>query len=258
LKNESGLEVSTIGLLTGTYFPVQNPKPLHVQGGGKLRSKLSKLREMETDHEQYSLSERETNRRTANGKRLDKGTTCSRAECARRSIYSAEKGNSISVTTLGLIANALKVSPKELLLNESPQPSPNLFRLQLVIEADLDKLNQSHALESFVSLLRNLIPASGDIVLKDIRQGSIILTLELEEEDALELVAIMPNFADFARDALRESIEQHIRRTPDFLEQLSRAISRRPNGRYIAERKSRRNLRSDTLSGTPNRPIAIN
>jgi len=169
---------------------------------------------------------------------MEKGWTkeqlASKADCARRSIYSAEKGNSISVTTLGLIANALKVSPKELLLSESPQPSPNLFRLQLVIEADMDKLNQSHAIESFVSLLRNLIPAQDDIVLKDIRQGSIILTLELEEEDARELVTIMPTFAEIARDSIRERIEQHVRRTPDFLELLNQAISRRPDGSYFA------------------------
>jgi transcriptional regulator with XRE-family HTH domain len=164
---------------------------------------------------------------------LTKEEFAEKAECSRRSIYNAESGLNIELTTLKCIADAFKVSAGELILGVTPQPSPNLIRLQLVIEADMDKLNQSHALESLVSLLRSLIPASGEIVLKDVRRGSVVLSLEMEEQDALGLVAIMPSFSVFARDVIRENIEQQIRRAPNFPEQLNQAISRRPDGSYF-------------------------
>lgn len=171
-------------------------------------------------------------RRLRQGLGLTREEFAEKAECSTRSMSNAESGRNVEVATLKCIADAFQVPPSELILGGSTPPSPNLFRLQLVIEADMDKLNQSHALESFTSLLRELISAQGEVAIRDIRQGSVIVTLEMQEQDALELVAIMPNFLDFARDTIRERIESHIRRTPDFQRQLIQSVARKPDGRY--------------------------
>jgi transcriptional regulator with XRE-family HTH domain len=150
--------------------------------------------------------------------------------CVYKSIENAEKGRNILVPTLAVIAEALKVEPGELILGEQPQPT-GTFRFQLLIETDIEKLNNSPQLHSLIELLTKILSATGEITITDVKAGSMIVTLAMNEADALRLVALFPDFHEHAREVIREKVE-HSKKTPDYQERLREAIYRKPDGRY--------------------------
>jgi transcriptional regulator with XRE-family HTH domain len=154
-----------------------------------------------------------------------------KAGCHVKSIQNAENGKNVVVATLAVIAGALKVEPKDLILQDQAQP-PTGFRLQLVFEADLEKLNHSPQLHTLVELLTKMVSATGEITIKDVKTGSMIVTLAMNEEDALRLVSLFPDFHEHAREVIRAKVEGSKNQAPDYLERLRDAIYRKPDGRY--------------------------
>jgi transcriptional regulator with XRE-family HTH domain len=130
-----------------------------------------------------------------------------KAGCVPKSIYNAEQGKNIRRPTLAEIAAALKVEPKDLIQAEQPEPRGNLIRLQLMIEADMDKLNQSAFVQNLVELLTKVLSPTGEIAITDVKAGSVVVSLQMNEEDALRLVALFPDFKEHAREAIRATPE---------------------------------------------------
>jgi transcriptional regulator with XRE-family HTH domain len=129
-----------------------------------------------------------------------------KAGCVPKSIYNAEQGKNIRRTTLAEIAAALKVEPSDLLAER--QPLANRIRIQVVIEGDLEQMRQSGCLDGLVGLLHTVLKPTGEVIqLGDFKAGSVILTLEFEEEDALRLVALFLDFKELAREAIRATPE---------------------------------------------------
>jgi transcriptional regulator with XRE-family HTH domain len=154
-----------------------------------------------------------------------------KAGCVERSIQNAENGRPIQVGTLAVIAGALKVEPRELILDQQVQPT-STFRLQLLIETDIEKLNNSPQLHSLIELLTKMLSAMGEITIKELKAGSIIVTLAMTEVDALRLIALFPDFHEHAREVIREKVEYSKSQTPDYQERLREAIYRKPDGKY--------------------------
>jgi len=154
-----------------------------------------------------------------------------KAGCVERSITNAEKGRNIQVGTLAVIAGALKVEPRELILDEQVQPT-STFRLQLLIETDIEKLNNSPQLHSLIELLTKMLSATGEITITEVKAGSMNVTLAMNEQDALRLVALFPDFHEHAREVIRAKVEYSKSQTPDYQERLREAIYRKPDGRY--------------------------
>jgi transcriptional regulator with XRE-family HTH domain len=154
-----------------------------------------------------------------------------KAGCVCKSIQNAEKGKDIRLTTLTVIAGAFKVEPRELILGEQVQPT-STFRLQLLIETDIEKLNNSPQLHSLIELLTKMLSATGEITITEVKAGSMIVTLAMKEEDALRLVALFPDFPEHAREVIRAKVEYSKSQTPDYQERLREAIYRKPDGKY--------------------------
>jgi transcriptional regulator with XRE-family HTH domain len=157
-----------------------------------------------------------------------------KAGCHLKSVRNAENGEPVVVPTLAAIAGALKVEPKDLLLADQDQAQPTAtFRLQLVIETDIEKLNHSPRLHSLIELLTKMLQAAdGEITITDMKAGSIIVTLAMNEVHALQLAALFPDFQEHAREVIRAKIAGNKNQVPDFDEQLREGLYRKPDGKY--------------------------
>ena len=154
------------------------------------------------------------------------------ALCSVRSVQNAESGKNIHVTTLGLLAKALGVGPNELILGlKPPEPSSGKIRVEITIDADIDKLNNSPHIYSLIELLTKMIPGSNEITVTGVRDGSMIVTLEMNAADAEILAALFPGFHEKAREVIRDKAI-YASKSADYMERLREAIYRKPDEKY--------------------------
>ncbi len=118
-----------------------------------------------------------------------------------RSIQNAEAGKRIDLTTLTVIAEALGVQPKELLKTEVREEKRDMV---VVLSGD-DKDKAA----TLAELLRLMLQAKGEITVKLVMEGSVIVTLEMNEADLLQMIELIPAFKEHARAAIAGTLEGH-------------------------------------------------
>ena len=156
-----------------------------------------------------------------------------KAGCSLKSAQNAESGKNIHVATLAVIAGALKVEPKDLIEDGDPSlPSQRTFRVQIVIEGDMQELNKSDRLLNFVELLTKMVQPKDEIKITGVLSGSVILVLEMSEADALRLVVLFPDFHEHAREAIRGILFGFLAAYPDLYEHTRNAIKETPDGKF--------------------------
>jgi len=156
-----------------------------------------------------------------------------RAGCSLKSIQNAESGKNIQVATLAIIAAALKVEPKALIEDgDASIPPERMFRVQIVIEGDMLELNKSDRLLNFVELLTKMLQQKDEIKITGVMSGSVILVLEMAEDDALRLVTLFPDFHEHAREAIREKLLGYLADYPNLYEVTRHAIKEAPEGTF--------------------------
>jgi transcriptional regulator with XRE-family HTH domain len=129
-----------------------------------------------------------------------------KAGYSKRTIENAESGKPVDMTTIVDIAEALGLDYQSLLPGAALDRK-DLFRIHLVLECDIREAEHSPHLRSFIELLQRMLPADGPIKLEAVTPGSVILALEMTEEDVLRLVALFPNFHEHARAAIARTPE---------------------------------------------------
>ena len=127
------------------------------------------------------------------GKQLAKNACCS-----EKSVGNAQNSVNIDLATLAGIAKALGVKVGE--LRKDIIPPETIFTPQIVMG-----INDKESAAILVEVIRQTLQATGEITIKFVRSGSVIVTLEMNEADALRLVLIFPNFREHARAALAQT-----------------------------------------------------
>lgn len=125
------------------------------------------------------------------------------AEIGMRTAQKAVAGIPVGMDSLRRIADALEVEYDDLLLGNA---SPLRMKVQVVIQLDLFRA-EAKEVADFIKLLGKTLPASHEIVIKEMRDGSLIITLDMSHEDAVRLVSLFPDLGERMRDILRETPE---------------------------------------------------
>jgi hypothetical protein len=98
-------------------------------------------------------------------------------------------GKPVVIGTLRKLAKALDVTVESLLdgfVELPPQmPLPKRGEVTFTVGADFDEVKA--IVQAFVEMLKHQIPMPGAIIVKDAKQGSIIITLEMDEKDIVSL-----------------------------------------------------------------------
>jgi transcriptional regulator with XRE-family HTH domain len=129
-----------------------------------------------------------------------------KAGYSKRTIENAESGKPIDMSTVADIATALGVDYASLLPSDLLD-RPNLVRFQLSLEFDARQIEHSPHLQSFFDLLQRISQSDAPVRLQAVRQGSVILLLDMEEEGFLRLTALFPEFHEHAREAIAQTPE---------------------------------------------------
>ena len=136
--------------------------------------------------------------------RLRRGWTAEelakKAGCAVRSVGNAEAGKGIAVRTLNEIAGALDVNPAELMKAEI-KPEQKLIP-QVVLSG-----NDTANVALLAELISKTIQATGEITIKFMKGGSVIVALQMNEADVMQLARIFADFREHARAAIAETPE---------------------------------------------------
>lgn len=119
-----------------------------------------------------------------------------------RTVQKANAGQPIGMPSLKWIAQALGVEYQTLL---AETPVAQKLRLMVVIESNLSVSRDEVA--ALVSLIAKVLPATHEIVIKDVREGSVIIALDMDIEDIRSLVDLFPFLPDAARDYFRTTPE---------------------------------------------------
>ncbi len=127
-----------------------------------------------------------------------------KAGCAVRSVGNAEAGKRIELRTLNEIAGALGVKPAELMKVEAGSGAKPEAKLtpQIVLSGS-DAANVALLAE----LIAKTIQATGEITIKLVKEGSVIVTLEMIEADVLRLASLFHDFREHARSAIAATPE---------------------------------------------------
>jgi transcriptional regulator with XRE-family HTH domain len=136
--------------------------------------------------------------------RLRRGWTAEvlakKAGCAPRSVGNAEAGKGIAVRTLNEIAGALEVNPAELMKAEI-KTEPKLIP-QVVLSG-----NDTTNIALLAELIAKTIQATGEITIKFMKGGSVIVALQMTEADVLQLARIFADFREHARAVIAQTPE---------------------------------------------------
>jgi transcriptional regulator with XRE-family HTH domain len=143
------------------------------------------------------------------------------AGVSKRTIEKIEKGNDLYPATLKLIADALGMKYRDLLASPEAEPPPRAkpgIKLRLELDLPYEELDQSAQLLSFVKELMKLVAAKGEAEVAQVLEGSVIVELELGEEDARALTAYWQSHKDESGavvvDGIRTRVLGNILTTP--------------------------------------------
>jgi transcriptional regulator with XRE-family HTH domain len=145
--------------------------------------------------------------------RMDRGLSVERlaqaAALAEKSIVNAEKGRNVLLSTINQLAKAFKVDVKELLQSnaEPVQEQEQTIRIEIVLKGSLLEFLKQPGIRSIVESLFKLLVANDAIKIDGLRSGSIIITLEMSQANALRLVVIFPHFQEYAWESIRSTPE---------------------------------------------------
>jgi transcriptional regulator with XRE-family HTH domain len=128
-----------------------------------------------------------------------------KAGCSKRSVTNAQAGRPVLMSTLTAIALALGANFGDMLAAQTAEvPKAGMFRLQVVLQANMEVFARDPARKMFLQLLRMLVPDPEDIQIINVTEGSVIITLETSERNMLRLVALWPSFNEHAFNAVRD------------------------------------------------------
>lgn len=127
-----------------------------------------------------------------------------------KTLSSVLNGKPYREDTISRIADALDVTPAELLEGSTPSPADarasteRHFQLQLVLSIPFEAVNTADGLSDLLRHISTLINAKGPISVVDVKAGSVILTLSLSEQDlrALILAAIVDDLEEIEFESL--------------------------------------------------------
>ena len=116
------------------------------------------------------------------------------AKCSVRTISNAERGERVYPYFLKKIAAALEVPYSSLLADDGdapPEPAAPLPRVEvrIVLGVQFGEFDQSTELVTLIERLVEVIGAKYVVEVKAVTPGSVVVTIELSEDDALRLLA---------------------------------------------------------------------
>lgn len=103
-----------------------------------------------------------------------------------KTITNVESGKEVEIQTLRRIADALKTPYEKLLVQEQ---RPRRAQITVITTYLFEHFNDKER-EAFVAMLTGHIPNGGTITITDVRPGSTAITLEMNEEDIVQLVTV--------------------------------------------------------------------
>ncbi|WP_143393262.1 hypothetical protein [Fimbriiglobus ruber] len=136
-------------------------------------------------------------------------TLATKAKVSLRTITNAMNNIPIHLESYNRIAEALDYKSEDkslLILNPSASSLSQNFAIKvgIVITGNLKSFAESQKASYFLELLKNLVDASdGKIQLTGFGEGSVIVYIQMEENDVLKLVKMFPNFHEYSREAIR-------------------------------------------------------
>lgn len=128
------------------------------------------------------------------------------AKCSEKTVQNAEAGKPIYISSAAAIAKALRIEYEDLLVGGEP----NLHRVRITVDADIRQLDSSKNVQILIRLLAELTGAKGIEIVKR-EEGSIIITLEMPEDDLLKVVAAFPRFRKWAAERVQDDIDRYER-----------------------------------------------
>lgn len=105
-----------------------------------------------------------------------------------KTIRRAEHSKGVDVQTLGLIAESLDVPVKALIANHQRRV---IVTSSTTLEFENFGEDETTA---FVEMIKKTIPNCGEIVVIQVAPGSVIITLEMDEDDAEALRELVANY----------------------------------------------------------------
>ncbi len=121
-----------------------------------------------------------------------------KAGCSCRTVDNAMGGNVVLISTFKKLAKAFGVTITSLFDgNQEALPVQKMVRVVIVTTLEYHGFDEPEKRE-FLKMVAEKLSAIGPITVQDVQQGSTIITLEMEEEDAREMIAL------FARGELEK------------------------------------------------------
>ncbi|MBX6316150.1 MAG: helix-turn-helix transcriptional regulator [Isosphaeraceae bacterium] len=119
------------------------------------------------------------------------------AKCSVKTVENVERGSNVYLFTLGKFAKALGVDYRSLLPDTGPAPEPpqRRFEVQIKLSIPFEDFDESEQLVGFIELLKRVLSARDEIGVKAVTDGSVVITLELGEEDVASLIGAYNNAA---------------------------------------------------------------
>lgn len=108
-----------------------------------------------------------------------------KARVSKRSVENAQKGSNVYLSTLKALTEAMRVDFSDVLPNTTTKKY-----VEVVIRGDLETINHEHV-QRLVTLINLLLDGEVKMV-GEPREGSIIITLEMSEADAIKLIEMAP------------------------------------------------------------------
>jgi transcriptional regulator with XRE-family HTH domain len=110
-----------------------------------------------------------------------------------RTLNSIRQGKSVDLTTVSKLARAFGEPLESLLVGYSPEApvettTPRI-EVQLKLSIPFEDFDEAEHLTSFIEALTKLIGAKGMVNIADVKDGSTIVTVDVEEDDMCRLIA---------------------------------------------------------------------
>lgn len=112
-----------------------------------------------------------------------------KAKCSVKTIENVERGQNVYVFTLTKLADALGVSYVTLVAGNEPPPLPptltsrSRFEVEIKVAVPYENFDECDQLVGFVELLKRLLERAGDVQVKAVREGSVVIVLEVNDDD---------------------------------------------------------------------------
>jgi transcriptional regulator with XRE-family HTH domain len=176
------------------------------------------------------------------------------AKCSVKTVENVERGSNVYLFTLGKIAKALGVDYRSLLPDTGPAPEPpqRRFEVQIKLSIPFEEFDESEQLVGFIELLKRVLSARDEIGVKAVTDGSVVITLELSEEDIASLIDAYNNAALDDLNVLTFGVlDPHNDLSPDI---PMASEQQRANARFRKKQKMLDELKAQLESDAPKTP----